>query len=727
MKELIPEGMNWKRRFLKLSVIVPTVLVGMTFASCVAVGVGGFLNARSGLAGAVSDQLALVTEARKALLENRLAGLTGDLSTLATSAAASLAFGDLNGNIKSIDRHRDALMSYFRPDGADAAARAELTGEGNDTIYAWKHSQVHGDFHSSWKNNHYADIYAINSDGFVIYSVTKSDDFLASVVDGPLAETGLGKIYAEAIEGGKGSVFQTAFAAYAGSGGEPSLFVARPAFVSKYGGDKPDGVVIVRIGNDFLEEAVASRQNLGETGQVYVVNEVGTLLTDKPLEDRKTALVETMNAEVVAQALEGSTVTGAVVGEAGEQQLLAATPIGFSGEKWVIIAERSAADAMSSIGEMRSSMIATTLATLLVAGVVAVFFSRFLTRPLNLLVTALEAIAAGDTRSDISVAGRVDEIGDIGRAVLRIRKNAAEEHERRAREEARQAESQADQRKQILSGLASGFEASVGKLVESVARSVAMLREEAEDMQRMTSTSGETSARAAEFSAKAMEEVQSIAASTDQLSSSIQEISQLIERTSEVAEAATARADRTNKTVHSLAQAADRIGEVITLISDIADQTDLLALNATIEAARAGEAGKGFAVVASEVKGLASQTGKATGEIRQQIDAIRTATEETVAAISEIQGTITEITDSVTNVAAAVTEQTYATRGIAENTQKAAQGTSEVSRDIGDVSDISNRSSKAATVFVQKAAELADQANALDKEVHQFLAQVLEH
>ena len=107
-----------------------------------------------------------------------------------------------------------------------------------------------------------------------------------------------------------------------------------------------------------------------------------------------------------------------------------------------------------------------------------------------------------------------------------------------------------------------------------------------------------------------------------------------------------------------------RISVVVDLIQTIAAQTNLLALNATIEAARAGEAGRGFAVVASEVKSLASQTAKATDEIRQQIGGMQTVTTTAVSAIRNISSTISEINDVTTAIAAAVEEQGAATREI---------------------------------------------------------------
>ncbi len=85
--------------------------------------------------------------------------------------------------------------------------------------------------------------------------------------------------------------------------------------------------------------------------------------------------------------------------------------------------------------------------------------------------------------------------------------------------------------------------------------------------------------------------------------------------------------DTIKREVEELSQEIDRVGNFATNIDKIAKQTNLLALNATIEAARAGDAGKGFAVVAGEVKTLSSETARATQEISEVVDGLRSRIE----------------------------------------------------------------------------------------------------
>ena len=117
--------------------------------------------------------------------------------------------------------------------------------------------------------------------------------------------------------------------------------------------------------------------------------------------------------------------------------------------------------------------------------------------------------------------------------------------------------------------------------------------------------------------------------------------------------------------LHDLTGVLDRIGGLVRSIADIATQTNLLALNATIEAARAGDAGRGFSVVAQEVKTLATQTGRATVDIRRWIAEIGSQKEKVTASSENAARSITEATVATGLIAGALSQQETAADNLA--------------------------------------------------------------
>lgn len=201
-----------------------------------------------------------------------------------------------------------------------------------------------------------------------------------------------------------------------------------------------------------------------------------------------------------------------------------------------------------------------------------------------------------------------------------------------------------------------------------------------EDTSRQSTT-------AAEASESVSATVQVVASGVEELASSVSEISSQVTTASEISGEAVDQAKQSNDIVLDLAQSATQIGEVVNLISDIAEQTNLLALNATIEAARAGESGKGFAVVASEVKSLASQTAKATEQIREKIGDIQDSSTSAVEALEIITETIGRINDISLSISGAVEEQSTVTTEIANNMQDASMGVSNISDNVKQIAE----------------------------------------
>lgn len=331
----------------------------------------------------------------------------------------------------------------------------------------------------------------------------------------------------------------------------------------------------------------------------------------------------------------------------------------------------------------------------------------------------IAGVESGDLDSPVPHISRSDEIGDLARAVAKMRDGTADAARLAANE--RQQAAEGERNRQMLKQTADDFATTMTQITATVSASVQQLRGSA---QTLNSSAGSTQRDSNDISTTAQDassNVRSVAAAAEELTASIRDISRQMTDAAHTAAQGVTEAAHTNATVQGLADAAQRIGDVVRLINEIAGQTNLLALNATIEAARAGEAGKGFAVVAAEVKNLAAQTAKATDEIQSQIGAIQDETGRAVAAIGKITNTIAHISDIATSVASSVEQQGAATDEIARNVVQASTGTEVVAQRIAGVARIAQDVGQAAGALLSVADQLGHGTDDLKRSVDGFV------
>ena len=333
-----------------------------------------------GFAGALTGQLRKQERTRgrelRTLMELRRSALGGFLETIrsevvlwSSEPAVEEIIGDLTAAWAQLGDDAEVLVRerYADDNPHPPERRFLLEDAGDGSTYSAVHAELHPRVRRFVEDHHYYDAYMVATDGDLVYSVNKEDDFGTNLLTGPYRDTGLGRVVRAALEAEhEDFVAFSDFERFEPSGGVPVAFIASPAFDEA---GAVTGVLAFQVPTDRIGEILLFTEGMGRTGETYLVGEDGLMRSDSRFSDSSTILVQRVDTEPARRALAGESGVDVTEDYRGEAVLSAYGSMQFEGVTWAVLAEQDRSEVRSN-ALTRRRVLAITFLVLGTAGAV---------------------------------------------------------------------------------------------------------------------------------------------------------------------------------------------------------------------------------------------------------------------------------------------------------------------------------------------------------------------
>ena len=185
----------------------------------------------------------------------------------------SLANRDVGRFLPTTEIALALQKAYILDNPYDVGLKESYLSAQDKSHYGQIHSKYHPFFKDFIKEFGYYDLFLIDLQGTIVYTVSKEVDLGTSLLKGPYKYTNFAKVFQKALETiAEKSVFLSDFEPYSPSYNAPAAFVTSPVFIS----GKKIGVIALQFPIDRINEIMTDDYNwknvgLGESGETYLV------------------------------------------------------------------------------------------------------------------------------------------------------------------------------------------------------------------------------------------------------------------------------------------------------------------------------------------------------------------------------------------------------------------------------------------------------------------------
>ena len=683
------------------------------------------------------EHLALITEERSAKLLNYFDGVSRRTNTFSGLPIIANAMRMLDSTYGIIEDPQTTLQtSYIAENPYEAGQRQLLANSNSGLPYDRQHEAFHEYFLNFMIELHLYDVFLINPQGDVVYSVFKELDYATNMLTGPYSDSGLSEVFRDAMTAEKGTPSFSDFRAYAPSADAPASFIAFP-IIDEYG--TRVGVLAVQLPENEISSLFTTANGLGETGELLAIGQDGRARTSSRFEGRSSTFDELKSFSIFEKSPNGDMVVEEnTIGLNGEIAIETGRTVSFLGTQWAVVAEIEQSEFMKPVNRARNIALLTMLASLLVMAIASLLIARSFTKPLAQLSRDVDRLRKKDFSVNFHASNQQDEIGSLSCALVELKDAVQTGEDLRKSQQQKSVEQSAaiELMSKSLARLSEGdlsqpLTENVGKdyerlrldyntALERLNETMSSLTDISQTMEQSAasiSTSSESLSTDANMQAATLEE--SVAA-IDELAATARQNLQTANTVQGLVLDAKSDVDHNSgvveETIHAmenLRKSSEEISAIIGLIEDISFQTNLLALNAGVEAARAGESGKGFAVVAAEVRALAQRSSDAASEIKSLVTESTRQVETGVKLVSETSGVIStvfkkvdQVNEQMKTVSEAVSDQTTTVENLNSG--------------MAQLDQVTQRNASMVDSFASGSQELEKQAQNLTASISQF-------